>query len=207
MKKHTATVPQLTPRAIVLAVVLAAILAAANVYIGLFAGTTIASAIPAAVVSMAVLRGLGGGGILENNIVSTGASAGCSIASGAIFTLPALIFMGAWQSFNFWWVCAITGLGGLLGVLFSVPLRRSLVVEQQMSFPEGRAAAEVLKAGMPGYPFSPNRTTLYTHPEVTPRFVSLGIQQRPACLCTARSASVHKQMIAGTRYERLSLEQ
>ena len=147
MKKHPDTVPQLTPRAIVLAVVLAVILAAANVYIGLFAGTTIASAIPAAVVSMAVLRGLGGGGILENNIVSTGASAGCSIASGAIFTLPALIFLGAWQSFNFWWVFAITGLGGLLGVLFSVPLRRSLVVEQQMSFPEGRAAAEVLKAG------------------------------------------------------------
>jgi putative OPT family oligopeptide transporter len=147
MKKNAHKVPQLTVRAIVLAIVLAAILAAANVYIGLFAGTTIASAIPAAVVSMAVLRALGGGGILENNIVSTGASAGCSIASGAIFTLPALIFLGAWQSFDFWWVLAITGLGGLLGVLFSVPLRRSLVVEQQMSFPEGRAAAEVLKAG------------------------------------------------------------
>jgi len=76
-----------------------------------------------------------------------------------------------------------------------------------LSFGAGlMAAAEVLKAGMPGYPFSPNRTTLYTHPAVTPRFVSLGIQQRPACLCAARSASVHKQMIAGTRYERLSLE-
>jgi putative OPT family oligopeptide transporter len=96
---------------------------------------------------MAVLRALGGGGILENNIVSTGASAGASIASGVIFTLPALIFLGVWQEFQFWWVLAIAGLGGLLGVLFSVPLRRSLVVEQQMSFPEGQAAAEVLKAG------------------------------------------------------------
>jgi putative OPT family oligopeptide transporter len=142
-----ASQPQLTVRAIILAVVLAAVLAAANAYLGLFAGLTIASAIPAAVVSMAVLRALGGGGILENNIVSTGASAGTSIASGVIFTMPALIFLGAWQTFEYWWVFAIAGLGGLLGLLFSVPLRRSLIVEQQMSFPEGVAAAEVLKAG------------------------------------------------------------
>jgi putative OPT family oligopeptide transporter len=147
VKTQSGAVPQLTARAIILAIVLAMILAAANVYLGLFAGTTIASAIPAAVVSMAVLRALGGGGILENNIVSTGASAGASIASGVIFTLPALVFLGVWQEFQFWWVLAIAGLGGLLGVLFSVPLRRSLVVEQQMSFPEGQAAAEVLKAG------------------------------------------------------------
>lgn len=139
--------PQLSARAIILAIVLAMILAAANTYLGLFAGLTIASAIPAAVVSMAVLRVLGGGGILENNIVSTGASAGASIASGVIFTMPALIFLGAWQEFDYWWVLAIAGLGGLLGLLFSVPLRRSLIVEQQMGFPEGQAAAEVLRAG------------------------------------------------------------
>src|ERR1700754_4604559 len=144
---NTTSPPQLTARAIILSIVLAMILAAANTYLGLFAGLTIASAIPAAVVSMAVLRVLGGGGILENNIVSTGASAGASIASGVIFTLPALIFLGAWQTFEYWWVFAIAGLGGLLGLLFSVPLRRSLIVEQQMSFPEGVAAAEVLKAG------------------------------------------------------------
>src|SRR6202040_4414491 len=143
----TQAAPQLSIRAIALSIVLAIILAAANVYLGLFAGVTIASAIPAAVVSMAVLRVLGGGGILENNIVSTGASAGASIASGVIFTLPALIFLGAWTQFHFWWVLAIAGLGGLLGVLFSVPLRRSLVVEQQLAFPEGKAAAEVLRAG------------------------------------------------------------
>jgi putative OPT family oligopeptide transporter len=108
---------------------------------------TIASAIPAAVVSMAVLRALGGGGILENNIVQTGASAGSSIASGVIFTIPALVILGYWQDFKYSWVLAIAGLGGILGVLFSVPLRRALIVEQKLAFPEGQAAAEVLKAG------------------------------------------------------------
>jgi putative OPT family oligopeptide transporter len=139
--------PQLTARAIVLAVVLAMILAAANTYLGLFAGMTIASAIPAAVVSMAVLRMLGGGGILENNIVQTGGSAGASLASGVIFTIPALVILGFWDDFDFLWVVAIAALGGILGVLFSVPLRRSLIVDQQLAFPEGKAAAEVLKTG------------------------------------------------------------
>jgi hypothetical protein len=147
MNSNDATAPQLTVRAVILAIVLAVVLAAANTYLGLFAGMTIASAIPAAVVSMAVLRALGGGGILENNIVQTGASAGTSIASGVIFTVPALVIMGYWPDFKFWWVLAIAGLGGLLGVLFSVPLRRSLIVDQQMAFPEGKAAAEVLRAG------------------------------------------------------------
>jgi len=139
--------PQLTFRAIVLAIVLAMTLAGANAYLGLFAGMTIASAIPAAVVSMAVLRLLGGGHILENNIVATGASAGTSIATGVIFTLPALLILGYWQDFRYSWVLAIAGLGGLLGVLFSVPLRRSLIVEQGLAFPEGKAAAEVLRSG------------------------------------------------------------
>lgn len=143
----TEVVPELTVRAVLLAIVLAVILAAANTYLGLFAGMTIASAIPAAVVSMAVLRLLGGGHILENNIVSTGASAGSSIASGVIFTIPALIILGYWQDFRYSWVLAIAGLGGLLGVLFSVPLRRSLIVDQKLAFPEGKAAAEVLKTG------------------------------------------------------------
>ena len=139
--------PELTPRAIVLAIVLAVILAAANAYLGLFAGMTIASAIPAAVVSMAVLKLLGGGHILENNIVATGASAGTSIATGVIFTMPALLILGYWSDFRYIWVLAIAGLGGLLGVLFSVPLRRSLIVEQGLAFPEGKAAAEVLRSG------------------------------------------------------------
>lgn len=139
--------PQLTFRAIALSIVLAMVLAAANTYLGLFAGMTIASAIPAAVVSMAVLRVLGGGGMLENNIVQTGASAGSSIASGVIFTIPALVILGFWQDFEYAWVLTIAGLGGILGVLFSVPLRRALVVEQKLAFPEGQAAAEVLKTG------------------------------------------------------------
>jgi putative OPT family oligopeptide transporter len=140
-------VPQLTFRAVVLAIVLAMILSAANAYLGLFAGLTIATAIPAAVVSMGVLRVLGGGTILENNIVQTGASAGSSIAAGVIFTIPALVILGYWQDFKYSWVLAIAGLGGLLGVLFSVPLRRSMIVEDPLPFPEGKAAAEVLKAG------------------------------------------------------------
>jgi putative OPT family oligopeptide transporter len=144
---NTSPAPQLTPRAIVLSIVLAMILAAANTYLGLFAGLTIATAIPAAVVSMAVLRMLGGGHILENNIVQTGASAGSSIAAGVIFTIPALVILGYWDDFKYSWVLAIAGLGGVLGVFFSVPLRRSLIVDQQLAFPEGKAAAEVLKAG------------------------------------------------------------
>lgn len=143
----TTAVPQLTVRAVILAVVLVVILAAANTYLGLFAGMTIASAIPAAVVSMGILRLFGGGTILENNIVQTGASAGSSIASGVIFTIPALIILGYWDTFEYWWVFAIAGLGGLLGVIFSVPLRRSLIVDQGLAFPEGKAAAEVLRTG------------------------------------------------------------
>lgn len=138
---------QLTLRAVILAIVLAVVLSAANAYLGLFAGLTIATAIPAAVVSMGVLRLLGGGTILENNIVQTGASAGSSIAAGVIFTIPALVIMGYWPDFKYWWVLGIAGLGGLLGVLFSVPLRRSMIVEEPLPFPEGKAAAEVLKAG------------------------------------------------------------
>lgn len=142
-----AVAPQLTVRAVALAIVLAMVLAAANTYLGLFAGLTIASAIPAAVVSMGILRLLGGGGILENTIVSTGASAGSSIAAGVIFTIPALVILEYWSEFRYSWVLAIAGLGGILGVLFSVPLRRSLIVEQNLKFPEGQAAAEVLKTG------------------------------------------------------------
>jgi len=147
MNTNVGSLPQLTPRAVILAIILAVVLAAANTYLGLFAGLTIASAIPAAVVSMAVLRALGGGHILENNIVQTGASAAASMAAGVIFTIPALVILGYWQDFEYLWVLTIAGLGGVLGVLFSVPLRRALIVEQKLAFPEGKAAAEVLKTG------------------------------------------------------------
>ncbi len=142
-----AATAQLSVRAIVLSMLLAMILAAANTYLGLFAGLTIASAIPAAVISMGVLRLLGGGTILENNIVATGASAAASIAAGVIFTIPALVILQYWTDFEYSWVLTIAGLGGILGVLFSVPLRRSLIIEQKLKFPEGVAAAEVLKTG------------------------------------------------------------
>jgi len=136
---------QLTLRAVLLSVILTVLLAAANAYLGLFAGLTVATAIPAAVVSMGVLRLFGRVSVLENNIVATGASAGSSIAAGTIFTIPALVLLGHWQQFDYWWVLGIAGLGGLLGVLFSVPLRRTLIVEQKLRFPEGVATAEVLK--------------------------------------------------------------
>jgi len=142
---HEDPARQLTLRAIVLSVVLTVVLAAANAYLGLFAGLTVATAIPAAVVSMGVLRLLGRVSVLENNIVATGASAGSSIAAGTIFTIPALVLLGHWQRFDYWWVLAIAGLGGLLGVLFSVPLRRTLIIDQKLKFPEGVATAEVLK--------------------------------------------------------------
>src|SRR4029079_4655277 len=143
----TATAPQLTVRAIVLSIILAMILAAANTYLGLFAGLTISSSIPAAVVSMAVLRLLGGGHILENNIVQTGASAAASIAAGVIFTIPALVILGYWSDFRYSWVLAIAGLDAMRAVLSSVPLGRALIIEQNLAFPEGKCAAEVLKAG------------------------------------------------------------
>jgi putative OPT family oligopeptide transporter len=138
---------QLTLRAIVLGLVLSAVLAGANAYLGLFAGLTVSASIPAAVVSMAILRFFRNANILENNIVQTAASAGEALAAGAIFTFPALILLGYWDVFDYWWVSIIAGLGGLLGVLFTIPLRRPLIVEQQLGYPEGTATAEVLRAG------------------------------------------------------------
>ncbi len=148
--ENTGTPRQLTARAIVLGVFLSIILAGANAYLGLFAGMTVSASIPAAVISMAVLKLFRDSNILENNIVQTAASAGESLAMGAIFTLPALVILGYWDVFDYWWVTAIAGLGGLLGVLFTIPLRRSLIVEQQLAFPEGKATAEVLKVGQGG---------------------------------------------------------
>jgi putative OPT family oligopeptide transporter len=139
--------PQLTVKAILLGIVLSAVLAGANAYLGLFAGLTVSASIPAAVISMAVLRLFKESNILENNIVQTAASAGESLAAGVIFTLPALILLGYWDVFDYVWVTVIAGLGGLLGVLFTVPLRRSLIVEQQLAYPEGTATAEVLRVG------------------------------------------------------------
>ena len=141
---------ELTLKAIVLGVILSAVLAAANAYLGLFAGMTVSASIPAAVVSMGILRMFKRRGILENNIVQTAGSAGESLAAGVIFTLPALLILGFWKEFDYMWVTLIAGFGGLLGVLFTIPLRRSLIVDKPLKFPEGQATAEVLKAGETG---------------------------------------------------------
>lgn len=147
MQEVTVPPPQLTIKAIVLGVLLAALLAGANAYLGLFAGMTVSASIPAAVISMGVLSLFRRSNILENNIVQTGASAGESLAAGVIFTLPALVIMNYWPAFDYGWVLVIAGLGGLLGVLFTIPLRRSLIVEEGLTFPEGIATAEVLRVG------------------------------------------------------------
>jgi putative OPT family oligopeptide transporter len=139
--------PQLTVKAVLLGTLLSAVLAGANAYLGLFAGMTVSASIPAAVISMAVLKLFRESNILENNIVQTAASAGESLAAGVIFTLPALIILGFWSTFDYYWVTVIAGLGGLLGVLFTIPLRRELIVTQALPYPEGTATAEVLKVG------------------------------------------------------------
>ncbi len=137
---------ELTLRACVLGVLIVVVFTAANVYLGLRVGITIASSIPAAVISMGILRALNTGTIRENNIVQTVASAGGTL-SAIIFVLPGLVMVGWWRDFPFWQTFLVCALGGILGVLFSIPLRRALVVNSPLPFPEGVAAAEVLKVG------------------------------------------------------------
>jgi len=141
---------EITLKAVILGVLLSVILAAANAYLGLFAGMTVSASIPAAVMSMGILRLFRKSNILENNIVQTAASAGEALAAGVIFTIPALVIMDYWESFDYWWVAVIAGFGGLLGVLFTIPLRRALIVEDGLKFPEGIATAEVLESGQQG---------------------------------------------------------
>lgn len=143
----TVTLPEITIKAVVLSVILAAILAAANAYLGLFAGMTVSASIPAAVASMAILRFFRQSNILENNIVQTAASSGEALAAGVIFTIPALLLVGYWADFDYWQTTVIATVGGLLGVLFTIPLRRALIVTARLRFPEGVATAEVLKVG------------------------------------------------------------
>lgn len=142
--------PQITVKAVILGILLSAILAGANAYLGLKVGMTVSASIPAAVISMAVLRLFKRSNILENNIVQTAASAGESLAAGVIFTLPALILLRYWMDFPFIDTMAIAMFGGVLGVLFTIPLRRALIIEQGLKFPEGVATGEVLKAGTKG---------------------------------------------------------
>ena len=146
---------ELTVRGLILGALIAVVFTAANVYLGLRVGLTIASSIPAAVISMGVLRALRTGTIRENNIVQTVASAGGTL-SAIIFVLPGLVMIGWWRGFPFLTTFLICSLGGILGVLFSIPLRRALVVNSTLPYPEGLAAAEVLKVGATGDEASPN---------------------------------------------------
>ena len=142
--------PEITIKAVILGVLLSISLAGANAYLGLFAGITVSASIPAAVISMAILRLFKESNILENNIVQTAASAGESLAAGVIFTIPAMIILDAWTEFNYLQTTLIAALGGTMGVLFTIPLRRALIVDTPLRFPEGVATAEVLKVGDTG---------------------------------------------------------
>ena len=137
---------ELTLRALVLGVVITVAFTAANVFFGLKAGLTFATSIPAAVISMALLRGFKNSTIQENNIVQTVASAAGTLSS-IIFVLPGLVMIGWWTGFPYWESFAICALGGILGVMYSIPLRRALVTNSELPYPEGVACAEVLKVG------------------------------------------------------------
>ena len=138
---------EITVKAIFLSIILSIVLSAAMAYLGLYAGMTISASIPAAIVSMGILRLFRNSNILENNIVQTAASAGESLAAGVIFTIPALVIIGYWDSIDAWEVTKIAMMGGILGVLFTVPLRRALILKAKLKFPEGVATAKVLETG------------------------------------------------------------
>jgi len=141
---------ELTLRAIILGVVLAVVMGAANVYLGLKAGMTVSASIPAAVIAMLILRGLfKNGSILEANQVQTAASAGESLAAGIIFTMPALVIIGVWQEFDWLFTTTVAFTGGLLGILFMIPMRRVFVLggNEELTYPEGVACAAVLETG------------------------------------------------------------
>ncbi|NLG47904.1 OPT family oligopeptide transporter [Gordonia sp. (in: high G+C Gram-positive bacteria)] len=137
---------ELTIRSVILGGVITLVFTAANVYLGLKVGLTFATAIPAAVISMSVLRYFRDHSIVENNIVQTIASAAGTL-SAIIFVLPGLVMIGWWTGFPYWETVAVCALGGILGVMYSIPLRRALVTGSDLPYPEGVAAAEVLKVG------------------------------------------------------------
>lgn len=140
------TLPELTFRGVLLGALITVIFTASNVFLGLKVGLTFSSAIPAAVISMSVLRLFKDANILENNMVQTQASAAGTLSS-IIFILPALVMMGYWQGFPFWQTLGICAAGGMLGVMFSIPLRHVMVVQSELPYPEGVAAAEILRVG------------------------------------------------------------
>lgn len=142
--------PEITLKALILSIILTILLAASNAYLGLKVGVTVAASIPAAVISLAVFRFFKNSSVLESNLVQTSASAGESIACATVFVLPALLIVHFWQTFPYWECVLLLLLGGLLGVLFSVPLRRPLLNLKNLTFPEGTAIGNVLKVKAQG---------------------------------------------------------
>src|SRR2546427_7467222 len=150
------TPKEFTIRAVILGALFGLLFGAVTVYVGLRAGLTVSASIPISVLSISILRAFGRSTILENNIVQTTGSAGESLAAGVMFTIPALIFLGFGKEFTFWRIFPLALLGGWLGVLFMVPIRRQLIVKEHgnLTFPEGTACADVLVAGERGGSFA-----------------------------------------------------
>ena len=146
---ESSDLPELTFRAVFIGTVMAIVLGTANAYLGMRAGLTVAATFPAAVVAMAALRVVRGS-VLEENMARTTASVGEALVAGAIFTIPAFVISGVWDELRYWESTAIMLVGGVLGVLFIIVLRRTLVVEAELPFPESVAAAELVKAGQGG---------------------------------------------------------
>ncbi len=144
--QHELRLPELTVRGMLLGAILTVIFTASNVYLGLKVGLTFSSAIPAAVISMAILKMAKDSNILENNMVQTQASAAGTL-SAIIFIIPGMLMIGYWQGFEFWQTLIVSACGGCLGVLFTIPLRRAMVVHSTLMYPEGVAAAEIIKVG------------------------------------------------------------
>ena len=145
-------IKEFTVSAVLIGIVIGVVMTAANVYLGLYAGMTVSASIPAAVIAMAIYKGvLKSDSVHQSNIVQTMASAGESLAAGVIFTLPALIIVGAWKDFEFWPTTLIAISGGLLGIIFMIPLRKTLIQnEKELTYPEGVACAAVLRSGSEG---------------------------------------------------------
>jgi putative OPT family oligopeptide transporter len=148
-QRSAAQLSELTIRGLIIGIVITVVFTAANVYFGLKAGITFSTSIPAAVISMAILRAMSGATMQENNIVQTVASAAGTLSS-IIFVLPGFIMIGWWTGFPFWTSFAICAAGGILGVMYTIPLRRALVTDSTLPYPEGVACAEVLKVGTGG---------------------------------------------------------
>jgi len=145
----TKTIPELTIKAVLVGAILAVILGAANAYLGLYAGMTVSAVIPGAVMAFALLKPFKGS-ILEVNIGMMGAAAGEALAAGIIFTIPALVLLGTWTEIQYFETTIIALLGGVLGVLWMIPLRRALIIKTDLPFPEGVAVAAVLPTTVGG---------------------------------------------------------